>query len=320
MRAARRQLEGDLSRQIQDFSHRLLQAQADLEAYIDFPEEDLPPENPAGPRAQLAAVSGEIAALLATASHGALLREGVHVVIAGPPNAGKSSLLNALLGRPRAIVSPEPGTTRDFIQEHFLAGPYAVQITDTAGLRADAPGAVEQEGIARTLEKITNADFLLLVIDSALEPPTLPPAILQSLHPDRTLVIENKTDLSESMNRQVFLCKSQHIRISLKTGQGLDRLRTALNETIERNYQVTHDELVLTSARHVEALTRAQLALTSAITKLDQLESAELTASDLRHALDALAEVVGLGSPDGPTRPDHEAMLDRLFAKFCIGK
>jgi len=320
LRAARRQLDGELSRRVLDFSHGLLQIQAEIEAYIDFPEEDLPPENPSGPRARLSALATDISALLATARYGAVLREGVHAVIAGPPNAGKSSLLNALLGRPRAIVSPEPGTTRDFIQERFLAGPYAIQITDTAGLRSDPPGEIEREGIARTLEKISTADFLLLVIDSTLDPPSLPESITDALHPSRTLVIENKTDLSESLSRQGFLSEFQHIRISLKTGYNLDLLRSTLSHLIAENYQVSQDEIVLTSARHVEALTRAHLALTSAITKLDTRSPAELTASDLRHAQDALAEIPGLSSPDGPTRPDYEAMLDRLFATFCIGK
>jgi tRNA modification GTPase len=320
LRAARRQLDGELSRRVLDFSHALLQIQAEIEAYIDFPEEDLPPENPSGPRARLSALAANISALLATARYGAVLREGVHAVIAGPPNAGKSSLLNAFLGRPRAIVSPEPGTTRDFIQESFLAGPYAIQITDTAGLRSDPPGEIEREGIARTLEKISTADFLLLVIDSTLDPPSLPKSVVGALHPSRTLIVENKTDLSESENRQGFLSEFRHVRISLKTGHNLDLLRSTLAQLIELNYHVSQDEIVLTSARHVEALTRAHLAITSAIAKLDTRSPAELTASDLLHAQDALAEIPGLSSHDGPTRPDYEAMLDRLFATFCIGK
>jgi tRNA modification GTPase len=320
LRAARRQLDGELSLRVQDFSHRLLQTQAEIEAYIDFPEEDLPPEDPAGPRARLASLASDISALLATARHGALLRDGVHVVIAGPPNAGKSSLLNALLGRPRAIVSPEPGTTRDFIQEHFLAGPYAVQITDTAGLRSDASGPVEQEGIARTIDKIASADFLILLIDSSLEPPSLHDTVGASLNPSRVLLLENKTDLSGSKSRSSYLPDVPHIRISLKTGVGLDTFRSALVQLIEQNYQVAQDEIILTSARHVEALSRAHTALSAAIEKIDHRQPAELSASDLRHALEALAEIVGLSSPDGPARPNHEAMLDRLFATFCIGK
>ncbi|MGA2052495.1 MAG: tRNA modification GTPase, partial [Opitutales bacterium] len=320
LRAARRQLDGELSRCVQDFSHRLLQIQAEIEAYIDFPEEDLPVENPAGPRHRLSVLAADIAFLLSTARHGALLREGVHAVIVGPPNAGKSSLLNALLGRPRAIVSPEPGTTRDFIEESFLAGPYSIQITDTAGLRADPPGDIEREGIARTLEKIATADFLLLVIDSVADPPTLPTSVINALNPTRAIVIENKTDLSESNNRQGFLSELTHVRLSLKTGHGLDVLRSELLRILEQNHTVSEDEIVLTSARHTEALTRARQALLAAIAKLDSRDPAELAASDLRQALDAFAEIVGLSSADGPSRSSHEAMLDRLFATFCIGK
>jgi tRNA modification GTPase len=320
LRAARRQLDGDLSRRVQDFSHRLLQIQAEIEAYIDFPEEDLPAEDPASPRRRLAVLVTDLASLLATARHGALLREGVHAVIAGPPNAGKSSLLNALLGRSRAIVSPEPGTTRDFIDERFLIGPYSVQITDTAGLRPDPPGAIEREGIARTLEKISSTDFLLLVVDSTIDPPNLPSSVLDHLNPTHSIVIENKTDLSESINRQCFLSEFPHVRLSLKSGHGLDVFRSEFLRLIEQNNAVSQDEIILTSARHVDALIRARQALLAALAKLDAQAPAELTASDLRQALDTLAEVVGLSNAEGPNRSSHEAMLDRLFATFCIGK
>jgi tRNA modification GTPase len=324
LRAARRQLDGELSRRVRDFSQRLLQIQAEIEAYIDFPEEDLPAENSTGPRAAIAALNKDIETLLATARFGALLRDGLHAVIAGPPNAGKSSLLNALLGRPRAIVSPEPGTTRDFIEDRFLVGPYSIQITDTAGLRDDPPGAIEREGIARTLEKIASADFLLLVIDSAAEPPVLSQIVLDAIHPKSTLVVENKTDLSDSKNRQDFLSECMHICLSLKTGDGLDRLRAALQRAIEQDFAVSQDDLVLTSARHVEALTRARDGLVSALAKLAARDPAELAASDLRQALDALGEILGLSSVEGASPNDrhaaHEAMLDRLFATFCIGK
>jgi tRNA modification GTPase len=312
LRAARRQLDGELSRRVQQFSEELLQIQAEVEAYLDFPEEDLPGEAPAGPRARLVALADDVAALLATARHGAFLREGASVVIAGPPNAGKSSLLNALLGRPRAIVSPEPGTTRDFIEERLLLGPYAIQITDTAGIRSDAPNEIEREGIARTLEKMATADILLLILDSTIEPPTLPKEALLQLTQGTTLVLENKTDLSDSKNRLTFLPESKHIRLSLKTGAGLEQVHLGLLEALERNFAVSREDLVVTSVRQVEALQRTRAALLGAVEKLDTDAPAELLASDLRQALDALGEILG--------RVDNETMLDRLFATFCIGK
>ncbi len=312
LRAARRQLDGELGRKVQGFSETLLQVQAQIEAYIDFPEEDLPTEDPVGPQAKLTKLAAAVDQLLSTARYGTLLREGASAVIAGPPNAGKSSLLNALLGRPRAIVSPEPGTTRDFLEERFLAGPYSIQITDTAGLRPEPLDPIEREGVARSLEKVATADFLLLVIDSSVEPPALPKAVLEVIQPQSTLVIENKTDLSTSASRNSFLADCEHLRISLKTGSGLDGLKSKLVEMLENSYAMPHEDLVLTSARHVEALARAKDSLNAALKKISIHAPAELLASDLRLALEAFGEIIG--------RVDNEAMLDRLFASFCIGK
>lgn len=312
LRVAQRQLDGDLSRKVQEFSETLLQIQAEVEAYIDFPEEDLPTEDPNGPKAKLAQLEKAVEKLLATARYGTLLREGASAVIAGAPNAGKSSLLNALLGRPRAIVSPEPGTTRDFLEERFLAGPYSIQITDTAGLRPEPLDPVEREGVARSLEKIATADFLLLVIDSSLTPPPLPKSVFEALRKPSTLVIENKTDLSLSEPRNSYLPDCKHIRLSIKTGNGLEELHTTLVDMLEKSFAVPNEDLVLTSARHVEALKRTKDALFAAQKKLSAKLPAELLASDLRQALEALGEIIG--------RVDNEAMLDRLFASFCIGK
>ncbi len=312
LRAAQRQLDGELSRRVQEFSETLLQIQAEIEAYIDFPEEDLPAEDPAGPQAKLATLEHAVEKLLATARYGTLLREGASAVIAGAPNAGKSSLLNALLGRPRAIVSPEPGTTRDFLEERFLAGPYSIQITDTAGLRTEPLDSVEREGVARSMEKIATADFLLLVIDSTVEPPALPKPVSEALQPLTTLVIENKTDLSYSKSKASYLPEYKHIRISTKTGSGMADLHLLLVGMLEKSFAIPNEDLVLTSARHAEALNRTKLALVAAQKKIAAKLPAELLASDLRQALEALGEIIG--------RVDNEAMLDRLFASFCIGK
>jgi tRNA modification GTPase len=319
-RAAQRQLDGELSRRVQEFSSTLLQIQAEVEAYIDFPEEDLPVENPAGPREKIKHLAAEVEKLLATARYGTLLREGASAVIAGPPNAGKSSLLNALLGRPRAIVSPEPGTTRDFLQEPFLAGPYAIQITDTAGLRPEPLDPIELEGVARSLEKIADADFLLLVIDSTQEAPAIPAEVIKTISHKNTLVLENKTDLSDSKSLGCFLPDCKHVRLSLITGEGLDILKAQLVTSIESAYAIPNDDLALISARHVSILSRTHAALSSALQKLSHRAPAELLASDLNQALESLGEIIGLDAPDAAARYDHNAMLDRLFATFCIGK
>ncbi|HTB63653.1 MAG TPA: tRNA uridine-5-carboxymethylaminomethyl(34) synthesis GTPase MnmE [Opitutales bacterium] len=323
LRAARRQLDGQLSRRIQDFTAALLQIQAEVEARLDFPEEDLPAEDTAQLRTQITALAADIAKLLATTRYGNLLRDGAHIVIAGPPNAGKSSLLNALLGRPRAIVSPTPGTTRDYLEETFHSGPYSLQITDTAGIPSvfsvssvvqESPpqDLIELEGIKRSFDKIATADFLLLVIDSTQPPPSLPQSLLSSLHPSNTLIIENKTDLSGSISQLSFLPDYKHLRISIKTGDGLESLRSQLTTAIESAYAIPHDDLILITTRHADTLNRTHAALLAAVAKLADQSPLELPASHLRDALDSLGEILG--------RIDNEAMLDRLFATFCIGK
>jgi tRNA modification GTPase len=312
LRAARRQLDGELSRRIQEFSSTLLQIQAEVEAYIDFPEEDLPAENSAALRAKISGLVTDIEKLLATTRYGTLLREGASAVIAGPPNAGKSSLLNALLGRPRAIVSPEPGTTRDFIEERLYIGPYAIQITDTAGLNLVSQNPIEAEGINCALEKIANADLLLLVIDSTLPSPILPKSLLDNILSTNTLVLENKTDLSDSVIHNSFFPECQHVRLSLKTGVGLEALSAMLVSVLEKSYSIPHEDLILTSVRHSEALTHTKTSLGAALDELTTHAPTEILAAHLRDALESLGTIVG--------NLDNNAMLDHLFASFCIGK
>ncbi|MEI6861368.1 MAG: tRNA uridine-5-carboxymethylaminomethyl(34) synthesis GTPase MnmE, partial [Verrucomicrobiota bacterium] len=163
--AAQGQLRGALGRRMAALTDTLLGALARIEAYIDFPEEDLPPEDRSRLRGMIEQLSDDTARLLATQRYGALLRDGIQTVIVGEPNAGKSSLLNRLTGHERALVSPEPGTTRDFIEERVPAGPHWLRLTDTAGLNP-SPTPLERLGIAKTYERAAAADLLLLVLDA----------------------------------------------------------------------------------------------------------------------------------------------------------
>ena len=167
LEVARRQLAGELGRRVSDWTDRLLRVVAELEAYIDFPEEDLPAEDAASPPARALALAREWDRAAETADRHAALTRGVRTVILGAPNAGKSSLLNAMLGEERALVSPEPGTTRDFITETVGVGPHCLRLVDTAGLRADASSDIERRGIAKSHEKAAEADFCLVVLDAA---------------------------------------------------------------------------------------------------------------------------------------------------------
>ncbi|HEY3757716.1 MAG TPA: tRNA uridine-5-carboxymethylaminomethyl(34) synthesis GTPase MnmE [Opitutaceae bacterium] len=300
LEAANRQLRGSISRQMKVLCDTLVQALARVEAYIDFPEEDLPDEN----RAQLSSMVAELRSrtgrLLATQHYGEVLRGGLRVAIVGEPNAGKSSLLNRLLGRDRAIVSPEPGTTRDFIEEPLMIGPYLFRLVDTAGLNP-SPGAVEQLGMEKTRRWIEEADIILLLLDA-----TRPGAGPLELAERGALVVTNKSDLMPP-------AASPALPISALTGDGLETLRAALVARADALQPQMGEDQVAINARHAHALRDAEMCLAAAAEKLGaKTDDSVLLASDLRGALEAFGRIAG--------RVDHERVLDELFASFCIGK
>ena len=293
------------------WSDRLLAALATLEAHIDFPEEDLPPEDPAGPLQTLAKMQSELSGYARTARHDAALRDGLRVAVVGAPNAGKSSLLNALAGSARALVSAEPGTTRDFLEAPVAGLPLAVTAVDTAGLRTGG-SALEHAGMERSLEQARAAHFLLLVVDRSAPPPALPPELDALLDPARTLVIANKSDLPAHAGHATWKPELTKFPTCLLAGRDADALRARLGEIlIEREVAPGAEDLVV-GVRHADALLRAAAALQSAQAHLAPPAQTELAAARCREALDALGEIVG--------RIDNERMLDKLFASFCIGK
>ena len=309
--SARRQLAGELGRHVAAWSDRLLSALATLEAHIDFPEEDLPTEDPAGPLQTLAKLESELSGYARTARHDAALRDGLRVAVVGAPNAGKSSLLNALTGTARALVSAEPGTTRDFLEAPIAGLPLAVTAVDTAGLRAGG-SALEHAGMARSLEQARAAHFLLLVVDRAAPPPTLPPELDALLDATRTLVIANKSDLPAHADHATWKPELTKIPTCLLDGRDAEALRTRLGEIlVDREVAPGAEDLVV-GVRHGDALLRAAGALQAAQGHLRPPAQTELAAARCREALDALGEIVG--------RIDNERMLDKLFASFCIGK
>lgn len=311
LHVARQQLAGSIGTRMEAYRERLLEVIAALEAYIDFPEEDLPPEDQHGPLQTLSLLSRDLAELIETSRYKALLHEGIHTAIVGAPNAGKSSLLNALMGEERAIVSPIPGTTRDFISERIMIGSYCLNIADTAGIH-DVTDTIESLGIAKSKEKLNEADFILLVLDSAAPLPFFDPETLGQFRPGKTLVIENKTDLDGSRSLAEFLPQCPHIRISLQSAEDLPRLRQMIIQCLEKDRIVPDEDAPMVSSRHAAALSIALHAVDTALDQLRDGTTAELAVTELRTALDAVGEVVG--------KVDNEAMLDKLFATFCIGK
>lgn len=309
LQVAHNQLDGKLGERAKDFIDRLLQVVAEIEAYIDFPEEDLPPEASKRLQGQIRSLVIDIQLLIKTRRYGELLSSGIQTIIIGAPNAGKSSLLNALVGEDRAIVSETAGTTRDTIKEPIMIGSHCVQVIDTAGLH-EAQSDIERMGIERTLKQAQKSDFFLVVLDSGAVLPSLPPVLSEFLCPENTLVVENKSDLEGSKDCSEFLPDVTHCRISLVEEKGIDLMRERMESLFEQMGGTTEDGLVV-NARHVGALERAEKALEKASLELEELPK-DLIASDLRGVVSAFEEIVG--------KVDNEEMLDRLFGTFCIGK
>ena len=309
--SARRMLAGELGRHVAQWTDRTLQVLAELEAHIDFPEEDLPPEDPRGPAARLAGIASELSAYARTAKHDGALRAGLRVAVVGAPNAGKSSLLNVLAGADRAIVSPEAGTTRDYLEAPVAGLPLAVTAIDTAGLR-DGGSTLENLGMTRSLEQARGAHLLLLVVDASAEPPALPAELVALLDPARSLVVANKSDLPAHPAQKDFLPKLTKLSACLLDGRDAETLRAKLGEFLVAQEIAPGAEELVVSVRHAEAMARAAVALTEAVGHLKAPIQTELAAAQARAALDALGEIVG--------RIDNERMLDKLFASFCIGK
>lgn len=302
-RQALRQMEGALGALYDGWRERLTRSLAHIEADIDFPDEDLPSGVSDAARPVLDALAAEIDAHLDDRGRGERLREGLHIAIVGAPNAGKSSLLNALARREAAIVSARAGTTRDVIEVHLDLGGYPVVLADTAGLREAAADEVEEEGIRRALDRAARADVKVAVFD-ATALPTLDPATVALLDKD-TVVVLNKTDVVDAAVSMVGGWEA--VAVSARTGAGLPELERRLTA-------FTADRLAgsgapaLTRARHRSALEECRDALRRALTA----PLPELMAEDVRLASRALGRITG--------RVDVEDLLDVIFRDFCIGK
>jgi tRNA modification GTPase len=301
-RQALRQADGALRSLYDGWRERLIAASAMLEAELDFADEaDVPESIAATARPAVETLARELAAHLQDARGGEILRDGFHVVIAGPPNAGKSSLLNALARRDAAIVSAEAGTTRDVIEVRLDLGGYPVVLMDTAGIR-EAGGEIEREGIRRTLDRMRGADLVLWMQDASLPSPS------SVAHPEPegarpAIRIASKSDLATGRPQ------GDAVPISAKTGEGLDRLLDMLLDHM-RSRIASAEGAAITRARHRAGLTEAHAALLDFIG--GDANAIELRAEDLRRAATAIGRITG--------RVDVEDILDKIFADFCIGK
>lgn len=310
LNAANEQLAGKLSKRIDQLRDDTMQVLAHIEAHIDFPDEDIEPDTMDGLVQRLKTAKLLIDQLLATANDGQLIRKGIRVAIIGRPNAGKSSLLNQLLGHDRAIVSNIAGTTRDTISEEAQIRGIPVVFIDTAGLQ-ETDDKVEQEGVNRSRASLNQADLILHVIDAS-EPLTSDSKLTLTELADRNcIVVLNKNDLSPKLDHSnINSCHT--ISVSSITGNGIESLKDAIRVSVWDG-EVTSEMLeVMINSRHQEALNRAKTSLEAALSQLQSGLTLDLIAVDLRISTNAIGEIVG--------KTTTEDLLDSIFSTFCIGK
>ena len=313
-RAARERLAGAFSHAVTDIRTQILGAVAHIEAGIDFPEDDIPAASAEHLAAEIDAASAAVRRLLVGADTGRILRDGVKTVIVGRPNVGKSSLLNALLGMERAIVTDVPGTTRDIIEEEISVAGIPLRLLDTAGLRA-AEDAVEQIGVARTEQHLTDAALILAVFDAS-EPLTAEDhALLTRLSAAAAdiIILCSKEDRPSVLSAEDFSAVAAPVlRISAQEGTGLDALREEIAAHIVRREGDLSDGALPNKEREIEALRRAESHLAAAAETLATGLGTDFVSIDLRAAYDALGEILG--------ETVDTDLIDRIFSEFCIGK
>jgi len=309
-RAAMRSLQGEFSRRVHELAEQMLYLRMYIEAAIDFPEEEIDFLADKKLQQKIVECQQTMQDLLTDTEQGCVLREGLVLVIAGLPNAGKSSLLNALAGRDTAIVTDIPGTTRDVLREHIQLNGLPLEIIDTAGLR-DSDDSIEKEGVKRAWVEIEQADRLLFVMDENIGMDTATQALLEKLPAQmpRTIV-HNKIDLAAHAQGVVTDADEVHVYVSAKTGLGLDALSQHLQECA--GYREAGSDSFSARRRHLDALRRAADYVNKGVDALQQQQAGELVAEDLRYAHQELGSITGAVSSDD--------LLGEIFSSFCIGK
>ncbi len=309
-RAALRSLQGEFSQRIHALVETLIELRSYVEASIDFVDEEIDFLSDGKVAERLRALLEQISAVQQSAQQGRLLRDGMTVVIAGRPNAGKSSLLNRLAGYEAAIVTEIPGTTRDVLREHIHIDGMPVHIIDTAGLH-DSTDLVEQEGMRRTWDAIAQADRVLLMIDDRLGIRPEDVAILTQLPAELPVtVVRNKIDLTGHHAGEIEGPEGPEVCLSAKSGTGIESLRAHLK--ICMGYTGTDSSGFLARRRHLDALSQAHAHIVHGQQQLQHAQRSELLAEELRLAQQALAEITGEFS--------NEDLLTKIFSSFCIGK
>ena len=311
-RLATAQLEDALGLRVRSIYDSLLAASADIEAMLDFPDDELPQSVPTELIQRLSSIATHIRTLLETWNEGRVLREGARIVLAGAPNVGKSTLLNRLAGRERAIVSPHPGTTRDTIEESLTLKGYPLQVIDTAGLR-EAPCEIEQEGIRRTYQALSQADLCLCLVDSSHPLSDEEIQFLSAQNHKKTLLLLNKSDLGTKISAcdfPGFTC----LPFSLKNAPSVDPIVDQIVSLILQNPFESDHECLAISARHHSSFSNALDEVKSSIICIQSGNEMDFlpAATHARAALDQVGQILGKNCT--------EETLNAIFSRFCVGK
>jgi len=313
LRQAGLQLSGGLSDRINKTKKQLLKLMAEIEVRIDFPEEETGEASTVLMKQNAENVCEDLKSLLSTYGAGSLICEGAGVTIVGKPNVGKSSLMNAILGRERAITSPEPGTTRDYIEEQISIEGIMVRLTDTAGIR-NAQNEAERTGIQMAKDRALGADLQILVIDGSIPLSEEEVEMVENSEKNTILAI-NKLDLAGESIKNVFkrFDMRKAVSTSAKTGEGIQTLQKTIKKALIENTKfVETNEVALTCLRHKEATERAFHAAKELLNLLNRKEPPEILSIRVKEAMDSLGEITG--------ETTTEEMLGVIFGKFCIGK
>ncbi len=340
------QLRGGLSKKIEAIKEKLIELIAFVEAYIDFPEEDIEPMSLTGMKERALKIQQSLRELIESSHYGMILREGLKTAIIGRPNVGKSSLLNALLEQDRAIVTEVPGTTRDVIEDYLNIQGLPVRIMDTAGIR-EVEDIAEKEGVKRSLFAMKDADLALIVLDGSEDLHNTDREVIEKSNPQNTILVINKIDLPQKIklkelkthknvigsqggsnlkdeilrfaqndkrrgqNDKLEVLSNRIVKISALKGTGLDELKDKILEAVLHGKPANGSGIV-TNIRHVHALEKALKSINSFIKEIDKKTSPEFLSVELRESLDAIGEIIGMTTP--------ENILNRIFSNFCIGK
>jgi len=312
LKVGTQQLKGSLSGRINTIREMLLDALSVLDVNIDFPEEDLGEFNLKQIRQNLCKISDEFKEILDNAKSGRILREGIHVVICGKPNVGKSSLLNALLEHERSIVTSVAGTTRDTIEEIIDINGIPVRIVDTAGI-IEPRDLVEKKAVIRSNKQIELADLAILVFDGSRRLTPEDTVLMRKLKKKITIAVINKIDLRQKIERDKIPDRLKGpIGISAKRQKNIKSLENAITELVYAGKTVSSDAVVVGNLRHIAAIRQAQKFIAQTLDSLDNKLTLELIAQDIKDALGCLDEVLG--------RRFSEELLNKIFSEFCIGK